>query len=138
VVIDCAEPEKLAEFWALALGYEAQDPPHGYATWEDFLRVRGVPESEWSAASAVVDPDGIGPGIYLQRAPEPKVVKNRVHLDLDVSGGPGVPAGTRRERIYEEAARLETFGASRQRAVEDWSGLWMIMQDPEGNEFCLH
>jgi hypothetical protein len=138
VVIDCAEPEKLAEFWAQVLGYEVQDPPHGYPTWEDFLRARGVPESERNAASTVIDPDGIGPGICLRRVPEPKTVKNRVHLDLAVSGGPDAPTEARRERIFEEAARLETFGATRQRAVEDWSGLWVIMQDPEGNEFCLH
>jgi predicted enzyme related to lactoylglutathione lyase len=49
-----------------------------------------------------------------------------------------VPVETRRERIFEEAARLETFGASRQQAVEEGGGFWVIMQDPEGNEFCLH
>jgi hypothetical protein len=138
VVIDCADPAKLAEFWAQALGYEVQGPPQGFATWEDFLRARGIPESEWNYASAVVDPDGTGPRIYLQRVPEPRAVKNRLHLELGVGGGADVPVETRRERIFEEAARLETFGASRQRAVEDWSGFWVIMQDPEGNEFCLY
>jgi hypothetical protein len=138
VVIACAEPEKLAEFWTLALGYEMQDPPSGYATWEEFLRARGAPESECDRASAVVDPDGVGPCIWLNRVPEPKVVKNRVHLDLSVGGGAGVSAATRRERIFMEAARLETFGATRQDAVDDPRGFWMIMRDPEGNEFCLH
>jgi catechol 2,3-dioxygenase-like lactoylglutathione lyase family enzyme len=138
VVIDCADPAKLAEFWAQALGYEVQNPPQGYATWEDFLRARGIPEVEWTSASAVVDPDGTGPRIYLQRVPEPRAGKNRLHLDLGVGGGADVPLQTRRERIFEEVARLETFGASRQRAVEDWGDFWVIMQDPEGNEFCVH
>jgi hypothetical protein len=138
VVIDCADPGKLAEFWALALGYEVQEPPPGYSTWEDFLRQRGIPESDWNSASAIVDPAGVGPRIYLQRVSEPKVVKNRLHLDLSVGGGADVPVEARRERIFEEAARLETFGASQQRTVEDWSGFWLIMQDPEGNEFCLY
>ncbi|GAA1793204.1 VOC family protein [Planosporangium flavigriseum] len=138
MVIDCADPAKLAEFWALALGYEMQEPPPGYATWEDFLRARGIPKSEWNAVSAIVDPYGVGPRIHLQRVSEPKAGKNRLHLDLSVGGDADVPAEARRERIFEEAARLETFGATRQRAVEDWSGFWMIMQDPEGNEFCLY
>jgi hypothetical protein len=138
VVIDCADPAKLAEFWAQALGYEVQDPPPEYATWEDFLRARGVPESEWNSASAVVDPDGTGARIYLQRVPQPGAGRNRLHLDLGVGGGSGVPVETRRERIVEEVARLETFGATQQRAVEDRSGFWVIMQDPEGNEFCLY
>jgi hypothetical protein len=138
VVIDCADPAKLAEFWAQALGYEVQDPPPGYATWEDLLRERGIPDSEWNSASAVVDPDGTGPRIYLQRVSEPRGGKNRLHLDLGVGGGSGVPVQTRRERIVQEVARLETFGATRERAVDDGSGVWVIMQDPEGNEFCLY
>jgi hypothetical protein len=138
VVIDCADPAKLAEFWAQALGYEVQGPPQGHATWEDFLRTRGIPESELNSASAVVDPAGTGPRIYLRRVPEPRAVENGLHLDLGVGGGAGVPVRTRRERIFEEAARLETFGASQQRAVEDGSGFWVIMRDPEGNEFCLY
>jgi hypothetical protein len=138
VVIDCADPAKLAEFWALALGYEVQEPPPGYPSWEHFLRARRVPEAEWNCVSAIVDPAGVGPRICLYRVREPKVGKNRLHLDLSVGGGTDVPVEARRERILEEAARLETFGAARQRVVEDWSGVWVIMQDPEGNEFCVY
>ena len=52
VVIDCADPAKLAPFWRDALRYKLQDPPAGFASWEDFLRANDVPESEWNSASA--------------------------------------------------------------------------------------
>jgi Glyoxalase-like domain len=99
VVFDCADPGRLARFWAEALGYKLDDPPEGYDRWEDWLRDQGIPEEHWNDASAVVDPDGAGPRIYLQRVPEPKTVKNRVHLDLNVSGGGTVPIEERRRRV---------------------------------------
>src|SRR6266545_8389992 len=89
VTFDCADPERVASFWAEALGYKLQDPPEGYANWPDFLTAIGVREAEWNKASAIVDPEGRGPRIYFQRVPESKVVKNRVHLDVTVGGGPG-------------------------------------------------
>jgi Glyoxalase-like domain len=95
VVIDCADPARLAGFWAEALGYRVQDPPSGFDSWLAFLISVGVPESEWNSASAVVDPDGAGPRIYLQRVPEPKAGKNRLHLDLNVGGGHDVPIDQR-------------------------------------------
>jgi Glyoxalase-like domain len=137
VVIDCADPAKLAEFWAQALRYKLQDPPEGFESWEDFLRANNVPESEWNSASAVVDPDGAGPRVFFQRVPEPKTVKNRVHLDLNVGGGLQTPIETRKERIAEEAVRLEGLGASQLRTVDEPLGYCVVMQDPEGNEFCL-
>jgi hypothetical protein len=137
VVIDCADPAKLGDFWIQALRYKVQDPPQGFASWPDFLRANKVPESEWNSANALVDPDGAGPRVFFQRVPEPKTVKNRVHLDLNVSGGLAVPIETRKERIAEEAKRLEGLGASQLREVADWSGYCLVMQDPEGNEFCL-
>jgi hypothetical protein len=87
VVIDCADPDRLARFWSKALHYVIPDPPEGFETWQDFLRSIGVPREEWNSASAVEDPDGTGPRIYFQKVPEIKVVKNRVHLDLNVGGG---------------------------------------------------
>jgi len=87
----------------------------------------------------VVDPDGRGPRIYLQRVPEAKTVKNRVHLDLNISGGPsGGPVEERRRRVDAEVERLLGLGATRQRAAEELGGYWVVMQDPEGNEFCVH
>jgi hypothetical protein len=138
VVIDCADPAKLAEFWMRALRYKLDDPPKGFATWPDFLRANNVPESEWNSASAVVDPDGVGPRVFLQRVPEPKIVKNRVHLDLDATGGPATPIEERRAKVHAEVARLEGFGAARLAEFEEFGGFFVVMQDPEGNEFCVH
>src|SRR6185437_16561409 len=98
VVIDCADPAKLSAFWADALGYKLQDPPRGFASWQAFLEANHVPESEWNSASAIVDPDGSGPRFFFQRVPEPKTVKNRMHVDLNVSGGMQAPIEERRAR----------------------------------------
>jgi hypothetical protein len=138
VVFDCADPNRLARFWAEALGYKLDDPPEGYERWEDWLRDQGIPEERWNDASAVVDPDGAGPRIYLQRVPEAKTVKNRVHLDLDVSGGASVPIERRREQVDAEVERLVGIGATRLRAVEELGVYWVVMRDPEANEFCVH
>jgi hypothetical protein len=138
VVIDCADPARLAPFWAEALHYKLQDPPEGFETWHDFLRAQGVPEEAWNDASAVVDPDGAGPRIYFQRVPEPKSVKNRVHLDLNVGPGMAAPVEERRRMVDAEVERLRSVGASvfRPGSVERGE-YWVVMQDPEGNEFCL-
>jgi hypothetical protein len=138
VVFDCADPNRLARFWAEALGYKLDDPPAGYQRWEDWLRDQGIPEEQWNDASAAVDPDGAGPRIYFQRVPEPKTVKNRVHLDLDVSGGASAPIERRREQVEAEAERLTGIGATRLRAVEELGVYWVVMHDPEANEFCVH
>src|SRR5213593_4346482 len=91
VVMDCADPDRLAPFWAAALGYKLQDPPEGYDSWPAFLAAIGIPEEQWNRASAIVDPEDRGPRIYFQQVPEPKLVKNRVHLDVNVGGTLGTP-----------------------------------------------
>ena len=137
VVIDCADPGALAEFWATALHCRVQEPPEGFATWEEALVAWGVPESEWNSRSAIVDPDGAGSRVFFQRVPEPKQAKNRVHLDLHVGGGLGVAIEERKARIAAEAVRLIEVGASRQAEFDQEREYWLVMQDPEGNEFCL-
>jgi hypothetical protein len=138
VAIDCADPAHLAEFWAAVLGYKVQDPPPGFASWPAFLSARGLPESEWNSASAVVDPAGIGPRFYFQRVPEAKTVKNRVHVDVAVAGGSATPLEERRARAHAESTRLQALGARQLWINDDWRGFSIVMQDPEGNEFCLH
>jgi hypothetical protein len=76
VVIDCADPDSLATFWAEALGYKKQDPPEGYPTWQDFETAQGIPQNELNSWHAVIDPDGAGPRLYFHRVPEPKTGKN--------------------------------------------------------------
>lgn len=137
VTFDCADPDRLAHFWAAVLGYKLQDPPAGYPTWPAFLAAQGIPEDQWNSASAVVDPAGHGPRLFFQRVPEPKVVKNRVHLDVSVSGGPAVPLSERRTRVDAAVERLVGLGATRLRDFEQHGEYWVVMQDIEGNEFCL-
>lgn len=137
VVIDCHDPAALATFWAEALGYVEQPAPEGFATWDDFLREQQVPESEWNAFNAVVDPDGVGPRLFFQRVPEPKQGKVRVHLDLNVSGGRDAPADERRARVDAAVERLVALGAEHVRTYEERGERWIAMRDPEGTEFDL-
>jgi hypothetical protein len=138
IVIDSHDPESLAKFWAEALGYQEEPPPPGFDDWPSFLRSIEVPQEEWGRYAAVVDPAGSGPRVLFQRVAEGKVVKNRVHLDLSVSGGRGVADEERREAVARAVARLEGLGATALGPKEEMGSYWMVMQDPEGNELCLH
>jgi hypothetical protein len=141
VTIDCADPDLLARFWAEALHYQMEEPPDGFDTWQAYWVSRGLPAEEIEDGyDSVVDPEGVGPRIWFQPVPEGKVVKNRVHLDLAVSGGRTVPLATRQERVDAEADRLVAAGATRLRvlSVEGVDHYGVVLQDPEGNEFCLH
>ena len=137
VTFDCADPDRLAHFWADLLGYRLDPPPPGYESWEAWLREQGIPEADWNMASAVSDPDGQGPRIFLQRVPEAKVVKNRVHLDVNVGGPRGTPADERRVAVDAAVDRAIQLGATKLRLVEERGERHYVMQDPEGNEFCL-
>jgi len=137
VTFDCADPASQAEFWAAALGYVVQPPPDPFASWDEALDAWGVPTDQRNTRSAVVDPDGEGPRIFFQKVPEAKSVKNRVHLDLHVAIG---KTGDERRSVCEaEAQRLIQRGATLQRVVEPEgpSELCIVMQDREGNEFCV-
>ena len=92
LVIDCKDPELLARFWAAALGYVLEPPPEGFATWDDWRRDIGLPDSELGiGADSIIDPRGDGPRIWFHVMPDAKVVKNRLHLDIHASGGAGRP-----------------------------------------------
>jgi hypothetical protein len=70
--------------------------------------------------------------------PEGKTAKNRMHMDLNVSGGPGVALEDRKSKIGAEVARLKALGATDERgAIEKDGEYWVRMNDPEGNEFCV-
>jgi hypothetical protein len=136
IVFDCADPDRLARFWAEALHYIVQPPPEGYDTWEDLLREIGIPESEWGNASAIVDPDGVLARIYFQRVPEPKRGKNRVHLDLN-QGTRAMPTEERRRVVNAEAERLKGLGATELYRRDENGEYHVTLADPEGNEFCV-
>jgi catechol 2,3-dioxygenase-like lactoylglutathione lyase family enzyme len=115
VTFDCADPERLARFWCEVLGYAV---PEGFA-------------------GAAVDPTGVGPRLYFQRVPEGKVVKNRVHLCVRV--GTGLVGDERLATLEAECTRLVALGAVRQRLLlaDGENESCIVMQDIEGNEFCL-
>jgi catechol 2,3-dioxygenase-like lactoylglutathione lyase family enzyme len=138
VTFDCADPGALCAFWCEVLGYRLDEPPSGFATWDEALDAWGVPPERRNDASAAVDPDGAGPRLWFQKVPEGKSAKNRVHLD--VRAAPGVPAEDRMAALEDECARLVELGGTRLRLVEPappMSQGFIVMADPEGNEFCL-
>jgi len=113
LTFDTGDPVRVATFWAAALGYDLVDPD--------------------PAGAYVADPSGQTRGIFFQPVPEPKTAKNRVHLDLR-------PSGTMRE----EVDRLRRLGATEldlvekdASAVDGQPTFWTVMQDVEGNEFCV-
>ena len=136
VVIDCADPDRVATFWAKALGYVVQPPPEGFASWEEFLTSIGVPEDRFHTRSAVIDPAGRGPRIFFQQVPEPKTVKNRAHIDINASDGATDDVDARR-LVDAKVDELVAEGASVQRDFEEFGERTVVMQDPEGNEFCV-
>jgi hypothetical protein len=135
VTFDANDVPTLVAFWAAVLGYVEQPPPEGSASWQDWAREHGIPEETWDDQGALIDPDGSRPRLYFQRVPEPKTAKNRVHLDVNV--GAGLRGEERRTRVRDEAARVETLGATRRDEVDKGDEYWIVMHDPEGNEFCL-
>lgn len=138
LTIDCAHPATLAEFWALALGYVEKSPPAGFGSWEEWFAHHEVPEEEWDDGAYLSDPDGVGPSVSFLKVPEPKAVKNRLHMDLQVGGGRDTPWEVRRPRVVEAAERLTAAGGMVIREVElQGRPDHVVMADPEGNEFCL-
>jgi hypothetical protein len=142
LVIDTQDAPELAEFWAGTLGYDVEDPSPligqllagGRISEDAVTRHRG----RWifRGYAAIRHPDdpfdpatGIGRGrrLLFQDVPEPKAVKNRLHIDVH-----GQPGG-----LDELVTRLETLGATRLREIDKGpAGHWWIMRDPESNEFC--
>lgn len=135
VTFDCASPRAVARFWCEVLGYEPVPPPDGFATWEDVDAT--LPTAERDAWFAASDPTGAGPRLYFQRVPEGKVVKNRIHLDVRVATG--MTGAARVAALDAEGDRLVALGASRVQLLEadDENEACLVMQDVEGNEFCL-
>lgn len=134
ICVDCVDAHRLAAFWADALGYEVEDHTDsvremiaaGYATEGDTI-VLADGRRVWPAA-ACADRSGDGrPRLLFQPVPEAKVAKNRVHLDVQV--GPEARDAT--------VERLVTNGATRIGAGTQGPHSWVVLVDPEGNEFCV-
>jgi predicted enzyme related to lactoylglutathione lyase len=118
VSIDCSDPARLATFWAQVLGYTVA----------------------WAEAGAdqalLADATSVGPRMLFHRVPEVKVAKNRLHLDVIASGW-GTPKDASRSIVDAEIARLVALGATLLRTTEKPTEYFAVMQDPEGNEFCI-
>ena len=108
LVLDCTNPTTLKEFWREALSYRE--------LYADAAVAVLVPADDTNASPLV-----------LQQVPEPRAGKNRMHLDIEVPD------------IEAEAARLETLGATRVQPeqLSEHGSTWILMADPEGNEFCV-
>ncbi|WP_416971131.1 VOC family protein [Streptomyces sp. 4F14] len=146
ITFDAHDPGALAEFWQEVLGYVYPAPPgvlladgdDARAAWDAFLAKAGVPKEEWNDKSALVDPEGRGPRLFFQRVPEGKSAKNRVHLD--VRAAPGLEGEDRTAALEAKGADLVALGATLLRRFEaqpPFTGGFLVMADPEGNEFCL-
>jgi len=137
VTFDAADPGALAGFWCQVLGYEYDAPPPGFDSWDQALDAWGVPPEQRNDRSACSDPAGAGPRLFFQKVPEGKTAKNRVHLD--VRAAPGLRGGERMAALEARATELVALGATRlARHEPDAMDIGhIVMQDPEGNEFCL-
>ncbi|MCW2766952.1 MAG: hypothetical protein JWO11_2911 [Nocardioides sp.] len=138
VTVDCADPGALAAFWTEVLGMPLDAPPPGFDDWDQALASFGVPQERRNDASAISDPAGAGVRIFFQKVPEGKTVKNRLHLD--VRAAPGLEGEERMAALEAECERLVALGAGRVERREPEPPLsagFIVMQDPEGNEFCL-
>jgi hypothetical protein len=137
LVMNCADPDLLARFWASALGYQLEPPPEGFATWDDWRRDKGLLETVGVGADSIIDPEGRAPRIWFQVSPDGKTAPNRLHLDINASGGWTLPAATRKERIDATVRRLSELGATVV-ATGDSEFYAVGMKDPEGNEFDIN
>ncbi|TCP50755.1 hypothetical protein EV191_10715 [Tamaricihabitans halophyticus] len=146
VTFDAHDPRALSLFWREVLGYVHPSPPgvetvdeaDPFAAWDEFLTRIGVPEDEHHSRAAIEDPSGQGPRVFFQRVPEDKICKNRVHLD--VRAAPGMEGAERMATLDAECDRLVGLGATRIRRTEPEPPLeagYIVLADPEGNEFCL-
>ncbi len=140
LTIDANDPALLARFWAQALGYRPVPPAQPDTSWHTHYRAR------LGAAAAfddrLFDPDGLRPPIWFQQVPETKAGKNRLHLDLYPTGRDNtLPQQQRIDIVEAKVAELVELGASVERRTRDDNPedpvYFVVMRDPEGNEFCI-
>ena len=133
LTMDCADAAGLAEFWKGAVGYAETPPPAPYTSQAEYIEASIDPEDDDGLRVRwLSDPDKVAPNLCLLEVPEPKTVKNRLHMDLNVAGE-GTP-DEQWEHIKDVAARLEGRGAT---VLAEYDHHHVAMADPEGNEFDL-
>ena len=124
IVFDCRDAAPLARFWATALGWTV-------APYDEVelarLAASGITDPEEDPSVMVEPPSGADlPVLFFAEVPEGKVTKNRLHLDVVAD-----------DDLEAEVERLERLGATIHNWAEGDSGVWCVMRDPEGNEFCV-
>jgi hypothetical protein len=140
LTIDCHDPARLAQFWAKALGYQPTPPAEPETTWWAHYRRRLGDEAEFD--DRLFDPEGLRPPLWFQEVPEQKAGKNRLHLDLYVTErDDSLPLDRRVELVDAKVEELIALGASVHERFHaddpDDAYHFVVMQDPEGNEFCV-
>ena len=139
LTIDANDPVLLARFWAQALGYQPEPPAQPETTWHAHYRARLGEEPAFD--DRLFDPDGLRPPIWFQEVPERKAGKNRLHLDLYPTGRDNaLPLERRIEMVEAKVSELIGLRASIARRTRDDSedpSYYVVMYDPEGNEFCV-
>ena len=140
LTIDANDPAKLAQFWAQALGYQPTPPHEPDTTWHKLYRARLGEEASFD--DRLFDPAGLQPPIWFQQVPESKAGKNRVHLDLYPTGRDNsLPMDRRIEIVEAKVAELIQLGAAVERREREDDPedpvYFVVMHDPEGNEFCV-
>ncbi|WP_328322694.1 VOC family protein [Kribbella sp. NBC_00382] len=137
IVFDCANPDLVARFWMEALGgYDFPMPvPDGFTTWDDWADAQGIPVDQRPTTRTLVDKTRNRPDIFFLKVPESKSGKNRLHLDIKVA--PGLTGADRLLKIKAEGERLTALGATLLQTIDEPDSFHLIMQDPEGNEFCV-
>jgi hypothetical protein len=134
ITIDAHDADALAKWWAALLGYEMEDHhdlvagllEQGVVKEADVSRIDG--RLGFAGIATACDPEGVAPRFYVQEVPEGKVAKNRMHLDIPIGDEP----------LDDAVTRVVGTGATLVEFREHPGGRWAVMQDPEGNEFCLH
>ena len=140
LTIDANDPARLARFWAQALGYQTAPPTEPTTTWQAHYQSRLGTEAAF--ADRLFDPAGLRPPIWFQEVPETKAGKNRLHLDLYPTGRDNaLPLERRIEIVEAKVAELAGLGASVERRTREDDPedpvYYVVMHDPEGNEFCV-
>ena len=136
LTIDANDPERLARFWAQALGYQTVPPSSPETTWWTHYRSRLGGRD--SFLDRLFDPEGVRPPLWFQEVPEEKAGKNRLHLDLYPTGRDDSLRFSQRVAIVEaKVAELVELGATVLRSDRGDGFFYTVLQDPEGNEFCV-
>jgi hypothetical protein len=140
LTIDANDPVRLARFWARALDYQPVPPAEPDTTWNALYRAWLGDRAAFD--NRVFDPAGLRPPIFFQAVPEEKAGKNRLHLDLYPTGrDQSLPQPRRIELVEAKVAQLVELGATIERRTRDDDPedpeYFVVMHDPEGNEFCV-